>query len=290
MNDDILGPHKHALDQYQVPPLPAGFSDRLIARLASENNAPSSAALLNQPVSWLRNRATRTLGPWGRSGRILTAIAALSLASATAAAAGFLGEPTYVPVISQVLASTNLVADPRAKSTRAQPPAQSPARKIVAANQPEALTIDTTPETRVAPAQGTTAVINRLQNLKENAAYNALPPRERLVLARRTVFAMVRSGEVTQEEAGIALKEMAENSDPATKARQARRKAAREVILERNAREDAASGKSETNEASPQSRAAAFRERMRKASPEERAVFWRAVRERQQANQTGNAE
>ncbi len=281
MSDDFPAAIKQALDQYQVPPLPAGFSDRLMIRLANQGDATIPAILHSAATPPPRTRAIRRTGPWGRSGKILTTITAFSLATATAAASGFLGEPTYVPVISQLLASTKLVADPRSKAP--------PPPKIVAIRPLEPLKTQTTSTIDAPTTQGTRAVIDRLEALKRDAAYIDLPPRERLVLARGAVFTAVRSGEATPEEARAALQEIAKNADPAAKVkwqevakvRQAKREAVHAATQERRA--DKAAANPAATDVTLQPQAATLRQRLRDASPEERAAFWKAVRERKQA-------
>jgi hypothetical protein len=78
-----------ALDAYRVPPLPEDFAERLVARALAE--------IRQRPAAPLRTSR------WHRTGRIVTGVALAGLLTATAAAAGWLGKPIYVPVISELI-------------------------------------------------------------------------------------------------------------------------------------------------------------------------------------------
>ena len=118
-----------------------------------------------------------------------------------------------------------------------------------------------TPATAPSPATGSAAIVSRISELRSDPEFAKLPPRERLRVAGKEVREMVRSGEASREDVRAAVRELAEDADPATK--EAWRKAAadrREKRLER-------------------------REALRNATPEERAEMLQALRERQQALQ-----
>lgn len=230
-----------ALDAYVVPPVPAGFSDRLMARIAGGESEPVDTA------TPLPTPSRRTASPWRRTSRTIGSIALFSLATATAAAAGVFGRPVYVPGVSEALIEAKIVDAPA--------PAIKPKVRMVA--QPKAVT----PATAPPPVTGSAAIVSRVSELRSNPEYAKLPPRERFMVARKEVRQMVRSGEASRQDVRAAVRELAEDADPATK--EAWRKAAadrREKRLER-------------------------REALRNATPEERAEMLQALRERRQAVQ-----
>ncbi len=225
-----------ALDAYVVPPVPAGFSDRFMARITSGDTGTTL-----QPPSPRR----RTASPWRRTSRIVGSLALVSLATATAAAAGVFGNPVYVPGVSEALIEAKIVEAPA--------PAIEPKVRKVA--EPKAFT----PTPASPPATGSAAIVSRVSELRSDPEYAKLPPRERLRVAGKEVREMIRSGEADRQDVRAAVRELAEDADPATK--EAWREAAadrREKRLER-------------------------REAMRNASPEERAEMRQALRDRRQA-------
>ena len=240
MTEPAFSPElEKALDAYVVPPVPAGLSDRLMARIASGDTGPVNTATPRpMPSRW-------TASPWRRTSRIVGSVALFSLATATAAASGVFGRPVYVPGVSEALIEAKIVEAPAPKI--------KPKVEMVA--KPKAVT----PATAPLPATGSAAVVSRVTELRSDPEYAKLPPRERLRVAGKEVRKMVRSGEASREDVRAAVRELAEDADPATK--EAWRKAAadrREKRLER-------------------------REAVRKATPEERAEMLQSLRERRQA-------
>ena len=227
-----------ALNAYVVPPVPAGFSDRLMARLASGDPEPVDIAPPRLPHR-------RAASPWRRTSRTIGSIALFSLATATAAAAGVFGHPVYVPGVSEALIEAKIVEAPVM--------VMKPKVRIVA--EPRAVSPTVTPP----PATGSAAIVSRVTELRSDPKYAKLPPRERLKIAGKEVREMVRSGEASRQDVRTAVRELAEDADPATK--EAWRKAAadrREKRLER-------------------------REALRNATPEERAAMLQSLREQRQA-------
>jgi hypothetical protein len=223
-----------ALDSYVVPPLPPGFTDRLIARLGP---APT------EPLPVPRRRST---SPWRRGGRIFGSLAILSVATATAAAAGVFGDPVYVPVVSEALVEAKIVA---------APPKAEPKVRIIAAPKAEPAALPAAE----APKTGSAAIVERVASLRKDPEFAKLPPRQKLQATRREVRQMLRSGEATPADVRVAVREIVQNADPATK--EAWRKAAEQRRAERSER----------------------RTRWQTASPEERAAMLREVRERREA-------
>lgn len=227
-----------ALDAYAVPPVPQDFTERLLARIEVGDGANAVPAI---PLPARR----RTVCPWRRTGRIVGSIAFLSLATATAAAAGIFGKPVYMPGISEALVEAKIVP--------AAPPVQKP--KVLAVRKPTAPV-----ETAKAapPPTGSAAIVNRVTELRNDPDYAKLPAKERLVVATKEVRSLIRSGEASKDDVRAAVRELAQNADPAT--REAWRKAATE---RRERRID-------------------WRERYRDASPEERVNMRREARETRQ--------
>jgi polyhydroxyalkanoate synthesis regulator phasin len=230
-----------ALDAYAVPPVPAGLSDRLMARIVSGDNGVNVTAVA-LPASRMRRAS-----PWRRTGRIIGIVGTFSLATATAAAAGVFGNPVYVPGVSEALVQAKIVEAPA--------PAIKHKGRMVA--EPKAVTPAPAPPS----ATGSAAVVSRVTELRNDPEYAKLPPRERLKIAGKEVREMVRSGEASRQDVRAAVRELAQDADPATK--EAWRKAAadrREKRIER-------------------------REALRNATPDERAAMLQGLRERRQALQ-----
>lgn len=284
---------RKALDSYAVPPLPGGFADRLMARIDAGDTA--SIAPATGFANRLRRGGSGGRSAWRRSGRILGSVAFLSLATATAAAAGFFGNPVYVPGVSEVLAKTELV----------------PAVSMAASEKPTALAAQTVevaaPPVSTPPANGTEAVVSRIEQMRNDPAFAELTPRQRLAVARNEVRTMIRSGEATRPEARAAVREIVRNADPETKAQwREAAKARREARLERREQAtvvptealplETATAEPETTTASKElpaladsnlapEKVEALRERFRVATPAQRAEMRRALRERRTARQ-----
>jgi hypothetical protein len=221
-----------ALNAYAVPPVPAGFSDRLMARILSGDTGADDVAA---PLPSLRQR---TASPWRRTSRIIGSVALFSLATATAAAAGVFGRQVYVPGVSEALIEAKIVEAPA--------PAIKPKARMVAAPK------TVVPSPAPPPATGSAAIVSRVTELRKDPEYAKLPPRERLKIAGKEVREMVRSGEASRQDVRAAVRKLAQDADPATK--EAWRKAAieqRESRLERRER---------WRNATPEERAAMRRE------------------------------
>jgi hypothetical protein len=277
-----------ALDAYAAPPVPIGFSDRLMARIASgDTGLVDTAAHLPLPRA-------RKSSPWRRTSRIVGSVAIFSLATATAAAAGFFGDPVYVPGVSEALVEAKIVEAPKLVA--------KPKIRMVAEAKPiEAATAQP-------PATGSAAIVNRVTDLRNDPEFAKLTPRQRLAVTGKEVRQMVRSGEATRQDVRTAVRQLAQDADPATK--EAWRKAAierREKRLERRERIGAIAEPQSiteplvsdgeptiaTTDAPPTVEAAklapetaeAIRENIRDATPEQRAALRNALRERRQLRQ-----
>ena len=285
---------RKALDAYVVPPLPTGFNERLMARV--EAGDTGAAVPVTRFANRLRGKGGSGSNAWRRSGRILGSVAFLSLATATAAAAGFFGNPVYVPVVSEVLDKAQLVESPRQLAfTKPVVLAAKTARNAEPAKQP-------------VPATGKDGVVDRINGLRKNPQFENLTPRQKLGLARKEIRTMVRSGEATPQEARLAVRELIRDADPETKAQwRETAQARRAARLERTAKTDATMALSASTEVdtpiamtaeqatdaplaeelpsiasselSPE-KIEALRERYRSATPEQRAQIRRTLRER----------
>lgn len=227
-----------ALDSYIVPPVPSGFSDRLMARVRVGDNGEVAAPA---PIPTQKRRSN---SPWRRTSRIVGAVAMFSLATATAAAAGIFGKPVYLPGITEALVEAKIVKTPPPVATPvvravAMPPAVEPA-------EPPPLPATT----------GSEAIVSRVQELRNDPEFTTLAPREKMRVAGKEVRQMVQSGEASREDVRAAVRELAQDVDPATK--EAWRKAASERRAQRLER----------------------REALRNATPEERTAMREALRER----------
>lgn len=232
------------LDSYVVPTLPAGFSDRLMARIASGDTG-QVAAMVTAPSA-----RKRPVNPWRRTSRIIGSVALFSLATATAAAAGVFGEPVYLPGISEALVQAKIVEQPK--------PKVEPKAAIIANNASPAVAANPI----ASSPKGSAAVVSRITEMREDPRYAHLTPKQKFVVAGREVRSMVRSGEVTREEARTAVREMVNDADPQTKA------AVRQALEDRRAKR------------------LERRAQLQNATPEERAAFRQALRERRDAMQS----
>jgi hypothetical protein len=120
----IDGATARALDRYDVPPLPASFADRLVAKALEGDDI---AAL--PPIVPPRSPARR--GVWARGRRVVIGVAAFSLMSAGAAATGVFGDAAKnVPVIGPLIAIVAPAPKPKAIVTPKPKPAPA-APKLV---------------------------------------------------------------------------------------------------------------------------------------------------------------
>lgn len=205
MNDPAFPPHiQSALDRLTVPPLPQGFGDRLAARIAA-GNLPAEPAVMAPSLPAPHRRFGSGAG-WRRSGRIVAVVATFGIATATAAASGFFGEPVYVPVVSETLAKARLVELPKAKVDKVAPKA------VVATAEPK-------PMEHPASESGREAVRSLYQRLHADPEYRALPRQERVAIARQEIRSMLQSGEVTLPELRAALAERRGELPPALEQR-----------------------------------------------------------------------
>lgn len=111
---------KAALDHFTVPPLPPGFTDRVVTAAITAGSDESATAV--QPLA---RRASRR-GPWRRSSRIAAAALAMSLISAAAAATGYLGDRVQtitrdLPVVGPMIAQVVPKLKPAPVQARAKP-------------------------------------------------------------------------------------------------------------------------------------------------------------------------
>jgi len=194
MSTPAFPPHiDAALNRFTVPPLPAGFANRLLARLDVGDLPLEAAVLPAQPPPLRRNKVSA----WRRSGRLMMAVGALGVASATAAASGFFGRPLYVPVVSETLAKAKLVDLPE----------RTPSPRIVAATdapKPADAAMATAVPTEALPpadaAKAREALRNLHQRLRSDPAFRRLPPSERRHATRQEIRSMVENGEVSVDD------------------------------------------------------------------------------------------
>lgn len=177
-----------ALDRLSPPPLPQGFADRLVARIEA-GDLPANVEEGSTPPPFSRRHAA---GVWRRSGRLVMAIAALGIASATAAASGAFGDPIYVPVVSETLAKAKFVELP--SKVAAAPIVESKTIKAPAPAKDGA-------QTPVAdPIKARQALRDLHKRLRVNPEFRRLPPDERRAMARQEVRAMIDRGEISIDD------------------------------------------------------------------------------------------
>lgn len=278
-----------ALDRFTVPPLPAGFTDRLLARLDAGDVPHETAALPTPPPAARRNTASA----WRRSGRVVMAVAALGIASATAAASGFFGKPLYVPVVSETLAKAKLVELPRRDVAKPKP------ELVTASAEP----VEPPPAMQsIDPAKGRQAVRDLYLRLRADPEFRRLPPLERLAAVRSELQAMQQRGEVSEAELRAAVadfrerqRQMREKRLQAAQQRNLpiavppRERPIAERLTQRPAVDPArAEARREAYREMPAEqrvRLRELREQLRTASPAERPAIRREIRAIRQSNQ-----
>jgi hypothetical protein len=178
-----------ALDRLTVPSLPAGFAERLLARIAA-GDLPAEG-LSETPSLPAARRPVTTARRWFRPGRILVGAGLLGIATATAAASGVFGEPVYVPLVSEALAKAEIVPVP-AKPALAKK--EKPAAKPVVAEKE--------------PAKGSEAVHQLYERLRSDKEFRSLPQPERAAIAREELQAMLHDGTIKPEDIRQAMREL----------------------------------------------------------------------------------
>jgi hypothetical protein len=271
-----------ALDRYDVPPLPDGFADRLIARATSESE-PSLPPL----------RPRRSLGGrWQRSAFIAGAVGLFGMVTAAAAATGFFGEPVYVPVVSEALAKANIA--PMPKIAKAQPPKAKP----VPAKQPAIAKVEAPAGQPIEPKipDGTEQARSTIREMWQDPAFRQLPKEERRMAAKERLRAGIAEGRYTREELKSAMQAMqAERAE-----RRDQREAARAAfgLPDKPKRqwpagdpEQPAAAVPNANEpaAIPPKAKQRLRERLENATPEERERILAKIRERREARRAARA-
>lgn len=301
MTDPAFPPHiSAALDRLTVPPVPHGFGDRLAARIASGDLPAGQSGLSSQLPSPRRRFGGNG---WRRSGGIVAIAATFSLATATAAASGFFGEPVYVPVVSDALATAKLVELPKAAKSKVtpEPQAATGSKALVEA------------ETQPSP-NGRQAVRALYQRLHSDPEFRALPRKERLAIARQEIQTMVEKGEVTIPELRRALAERGTLQNPVIRQRIRRELVRRELQnqgadrtrmpVRDNMMPATAAQQQRIDPAKVEARREAFRqmpadqqarirdlrEQLRTASPAERRVIRQELRTIWQSQQNAPAE
>ncbi len=174
-----------ALDRYDVPALPEGFADRLVARATSE-------AAVERKVT-PRNRAN---SPWKRIGQIIGSIGTVGFVSATAAAMGVFGEPLEIPVISDVARDLNLVEE------------STPIAGKIFPNSELAAQITPDPVGEAGPAVSDTRASKTLSAIVEHPRFDRLSPRQKRRVLRRTSRRLVGSGLSSRDDVKSALRDI----------------------------------------------------------------------------------
>jgi hypothetical protein len=196
-----------ALDSYTVPSLPAGFADRLMAKFEA-GALPVSVLSVDAPTQ--SHSLARKSTPWRRSSRIMSAFAAVSLVTATAAASGLLGERVYIPVVSDLLVSANIVAAQQPAPVAAKPK-PIPPKAEVKVELPEPV------------LSGQDLAREMLVKLRQDPAFRRSTPAEKTARIKAEARALLLSGRATPQDIRAARIELAEErkqkmaAHPATK-------------------------------------------------------------------------
>jgi hypothetical protein len=177
-----------ALDRLSVPPLPHGFTNRLVARIdAGDFPVETLPPLPSKP----RRSSVNRVG-WRKGGGIIASITALGLATATAAATGIFGEPVYVPVVSDALAKADLVALP----TKSNPAPPTKTKAIAAAP---------TVKIPAEPLEGKAAARELIQLKWQDLNFWQLSKEQRQAAMKAEVRAAVEAGRFSREDFRAAL-------------------------------------------------------------------------------------
>lgn len=205
MSEAVFPPHvSKALDRLTFPGLPAGFSDRLAARIES-GDLPEEISAADISLPLLRRPVGAT--GWRRSGRILVVAASFGLATATAAAAGVFGDPVYIPVVSQALASAQIVEMPAEKPTVKK--AAIADKVLTEESQPSAESV----------VSGKDAVLALIAELRADPALRNLPRQERLERAKIEIGKLLADGTVQRADVKAAWMQLAVERKAADTAR-----------------------------------------------------------------------
>ncbi|MEP3227525.1 MAG: hypothetical protein ABJO01_16235 [Parasphingorhabdus sp.] len=177
------------LDQYDVPQLPEGFADRLVARAEANEDVEQAQYV---PSSARRHNA----GPWRRASRWIGSVATIGLMSATAAAMGILGEPIEVPVLSDIARSLEIVDVAK--------PEKQPLVKQSAPEEADSPGVDPIQDS----AERTDGQINAeamIQRITDAPRFKTLRPRQKAVLLRAATRRLVQSGKATPQDIQAAV-------------------------------------------------------------------------------------
>ncbi|GAA0483724.1 hypothetical protein GCM10009096_27770 [Parasphingorhabdus litoris] len=183
-----------ALDHYDVPALPSGFADRLVARVESEASGKPAVHKSAQP-------RRRSPSPWRRAGRWVGSVATVGLMSATAAAMGLLGEPVEVPVISDIARNLDIVVKPEPAAIPLARNAESPGsgQQI---EKSEPIVKET------ALTEGQINAQNMLERVTDAPRFKQLRPRQKAAVLKAASRKLIRSGKATPEELRSAVKQV----------------------------------------------------------------------------------
>ncbi len=191
MSDPFEPAIARALDAFAVPPLSAGFADRLMERAMAPASLPALPALAVPRRRWR--------GGWRRGGIVAAGIAAFGLMSAAAAAAGVFGDqlrqtvrsaPVLGPIIATVAPERARPVPKLAAKPRADPPV------LAAAPRPAAIDRETViPPPVISPREvRAQRIADRIE--RRIAARRALglpPPRRRIVEKLRALPPDIRA-------------------------------------------------------------------------------------------------
>lgn len=205
MSEAVFPLHiSQALDRLTVPAFPVGFSDRLLARIAA-GDLPDDTDAVAAALPPLRRQYG--IGGWKRSGRIIVVASAFGLATATAAASGVFGDPVYIPVVSQALASAKIVEMPVAKPS---------AKQSAVDNKTQVKEAE--PASKAAPV-GKDLVLARIAEMRADPAYRNLPKGERQVRLKDEIAKLLAEGTVQKVDVKAAWVQLATEREATAKAR-----------------------------------------------------------------------
>jgi hypothetical protein len=263
-----------ALDRYGAPPLPDGFTDRLLAR--ADADAHTSLPSIRP------HRASG--GRWRRSGIIAGSLGLFGMVTAAAAATGFFGAPIYVPVVSEALAKADIT--PLPKRAERSVAAKKRTTLVPANTDPQAAATSVEAPDSKASA-GKAKARETIRTMWNDPMFRQLPAEQRRAEAKQRLRTAMEQGDYSREELKAAMLQMQTERQE----RRAQREAARAAfgLPERPVRRPRAVEPDEqpahTDAPAPLPRPAMqkLRERLQEATPEERERILAKMRERREA-------
>ena len=184
---------EQALDSYKIPPMSAGFSDRLVKKALGQSSTPVGSG---GTASWKRNRNSRS-GPWKRGGYIASGVVGFGLVSAAAAAALSLAEiPVRIPIMTDLVEQVLPETSARAVAVKPANPVEKSganliqtSNELVESDQPDGAVVGSASWRDMSRAEKRGILKDRMlkneARVQQRRANNGLPPLTQAQLRKR---------------------------------------------------------------------------------------------------------